>query len=164
MTLPDIDSAHNWGADALEDFEPIFDPSTEIGAALIKPLAADVAQMTHTAIRAVVRFSCTTYTSGTQSQTVLSHDAVWGSSAPVIPTVTQTATGVYVVTWGSTQLDELGATHTLSLRYPLAPTIVGAAGLAWIASMTTNSVTLNTAAAGGTANSLNGASLIVAWI
>ncbi|MFA5186344.1 MAG: hypothetical protein WC551_07715 [Patescibacteria group bacterium] len=146
MTLPAIDSAAAWGADTWTDFEPIVDPTTELPASVAKTIAADTAAMTHTAVRAWVRFLCATYTSGTVACTVVDHDSVWGSATA--PTVDEVAAGQYTITWPASVTDELGAIHTLAIRAPLQPALSGSAtfgiGYAMVFSFTANVINLRT--------------------
>jgi hypothetical protein len=164
VTIPEIDSAANWGADGWTDYEPIVDPTTELSATVARELAADVSGMTHTACRAWVKFACVTYTSGDQTITVSDYDSVWKGATNPAPTVIQSAVGTYTITWPATLYDELGGLHTNNIRAPICPTIVGTtAGFAFVYSHTTNVITIHALSTSMTASSLNGDSMIVAW-
>ena len=164
MPLPDIDSTRNWGADAWENAEPIVEPTTELNADVAREMAADVAAMTHTVTRARVRFQCAALVTAPQPATIWDHESVWGSLAPVAPVVSQTATGLYVLTWNETQTDELGNSHRLNCRFPSRPAIMGSLhGDALIVVFTANSITLQTFNSAGVGDSLDGCQIIVSW-
>jgi|WetSurMetagenome_2_1015567.scaffolds.fasta_scaffold01366_14 hypothetical protein len=168
MPLPGIDSAAlNWGADAWQDAEgeASVDPTTELSASVAKEIAADAAAISHTAIRATLRFLGQTYTSGSQVINVLDYDSVWGSATNVAPTVVQTSVGYYVITWPANVTDELGNSHITNIRFPMAPTVHGAtAGWAHISSFTLNEIRIFAKTAAGADNSLNGDSIVVSWV
>jgi hypothetical protein len=114
--------------------------------------------------RAWVTFTGVTYTTGTQSIPVIDHDAVWGGDVGVLPTVTQSATGIYLVTWPATIEDEIGVTRTLNIRYPHEPsTIDTTLSAAKVSAYTANTMTVRTFNAAGTANALNGIPIHVCW-
>ncbi len=164
MPLPDIDSARTWGADAWNDAEPSVDPSTELSADTAKEIAADVAASTHTQPRALVRFQCKAYAGTPEAMFLVDHDAVWGSIAPVAPTVTQSAPGRYTVMWNPTATDELGNTHTLNCRFPRQPTVIGPTdGRVRILWFSVRSVILQTYLMTGAEDSLEGDTIVVEW-
>lgn len=138
------------------------DPTAEMDAGFGNQELCDVAMMTATANRAWVIFTGVTYTSGTLSVTPDDHDAQWGSSTGVRPTVGETSAGVYVITWAANQTDQLGATRAINIRFPRA-TAYGVDGLrAKVISWTANTVTINTFSS-GSANALNGTKIAVWW-
>lgn len=98
----------------MADYQPVEDASTDQSAAQHNQMTCDVAMMTRMGPRASVTFTGATYTSGTQVLAVTAHRAQWGNAAPVAPTVSQTATGVFIATWPATVTDELGATVSVS--------------------------------------------------
>lgn len=117
MTLPAIDDIDTLGG-VLQNEDPIEDPLTQISAELDNINRANTAMMTHTLVRAMRAFIGGAVP--TDPLTLLVHDAVWGSTAPVKPTVTQSATGVHDVTWPTTVDDELGESHTVNFRNAFA--------------------------------------------
>lgn len=95
------------------DSAPIEDPTTNLSADEWTACAADVAMMTRTALRAWIKFTGATYTSGTQSITIVGRSAMWGASEDVA--VTQTSAGSYSITYPTTIVDETGVSKTLGL-------------------------------------------------
>lgn len=131
--LPDIDTIGTLGG-ALQNFEPVMDPLTDLDAGADNISRGNVAMMTHTAIRAIRSF--VGGNPPTDPSVAIVHDAVWGTG--VKPAVTYSTTGTYNVTFPATVQDELGVSHTVSLRAAIAtasgstPYIVQAARLASI--------------------------------
>lgn len=112
--LPGIDDLDSYGGEKL-DYEPVEDPTTDIGADAWNLIASNVAGMTQTACRAWVAFVGHAATPADPASNV--HGAVWGSSAPVKPTVVKGGTGIYDITWPTEITDELGVEHTVNLRH-----------------------------------------------
>ena len=144
---------------------PVEDPTTEVDAAALNEMAADTSAMTRTTPRAWMSFVGVAYSgSGTDVVAVADHNANWGGAVAVKPTVGQSATGVYLITWPATVVDELGISHSVNIRYPHQPMTVGPTiAYAQITAMTANTMTLKTFNAGGAANALAGVSIFVAW-
>lgn len=163
MTLPARDSAAVWGV-PYADYKPVEDVTTDLSSVAFNEMAADVAMSTHTIGRAIVRFTGTTYTSGTQAITVVDHDALWGSSTGVKPTVVQTSAGRYIATWATTQSDELQVSHTINIRFPRVWFAGATDGNAKVVSWTANTVTLQTSNTSWVANALNANDIFVAWV
>lgn len=164
MTLPDKDSATGTFGAPFTNFHPVEDPTTDMDAGAGNKLIADVAMMTHTVGRAWVRFAGLTLSGGPPDAiTVVDHDALWGSGTSVKPTVSHTATGVYVITWATTQVDELGVSHTLNIKRPMAWALSGDRSNAKVVSFTANTITINTFNDAGAANALNGTTIFVEW-
>lgn len=113
MTIPDTDSVNTYGG-ALNNAGPVEDPTTDRDAGAMNKALASVSGMTHTAVRAIVRF--TAAASG-GAMVLVSHDAVWGNSNSVAPTLGRTGTGIFTITWPSSVTDELTVSHTVALRY-----------------------------------------------
>ncbi len=162
--LPDISSAQSLGATSWADYQPITDPTTEISADILKEIAVNSCAATHTVSRAIVSFQCATYTSGSQSITVIDSDAVWGNLALVLPTVVQTSAGVYVITWPESLHDELGGDHTVNIRFPHNPVVIGSTyGSAMVVSKTAHSITIQAYDIDCVPDSLNGDTIVVSW-
>lgn len=120
MTLPDIDDADTFGgADLVDYVQAPVDSTTDRGANGVNPLVADVAAMTHTAVRAWAQFT----PAGGGAPTVNKSDALWAKTSYTPPTAARTTTGVYTLTWPTQVYDEVpnGAPgyvgpHALNLR------------------------------------------------
>jgi hypothetical protein len=165
LALPDkATGSDNYGT-PYQNERPVEDPTTEPDAGAINEALVDIAGCTRTIVRARVRFPGLTYTSGTQSIPITSHDAVWGSDVGVAPVVTQSATGIYLITWPTTVDDELGDPHTLNIGMPLEPVTIDAAlSRVKVTAFTANTISLAAFDAAGAANALNGIPIFVAWI
>jgi hypothetical protein len=117
MATPDVTDAADYGmpAGGFKDGEGIAveDPTTDQSAAGANVMLNDVAQMTHTALRAWARFTAgaAPAIAGTNG-----HDAMWGSASGVKPVPAKTATGTWTLTWPATVQDQLGNTHNVNLR------------------------------------------------
>jgi len=98
MGLPDATDAGDYGL-PLNDFDFVADPTTELAAALYETMATDVSAMTHVSPRAWVKCNA--------AGAILDHDAVWGDSVAVAPTVTfaGAGTGHYTVQWAASHAD-----------------------------------------------------------
>lgn len=117
MTLPDRDSISTYGG-ALSNYGSVIDPTTDEDAAWRNKYAANVAMMTHTITRGVRSFLGTSggATSVADPSTGFVHDAVWGDSSSVKPSVTHVQTGIYDLVYPSTVTDELAASHSVAIR------------------------------------------------
>lgn len=130
MPLPDVDSLASLGG-ALNNYGVgVLDPTVDRDAAGANPAYADVAAMTHTIMRAWVRFTL----NGTATPVLVAHDANWGNAITVQPTLARTTTGTYTSTWPVTVNDEIpsGAPgyvnpHTVNIRAGFANIRVGSA-------------------------------------
>lgn len=164
MALPDsATGSDNYGT-PYQNERPVEDPTTEPDAAAVNEALVDTAACTRMVPRAWVKFSGLTYTSGSQSITVADHDANWGGSDGVKPTIVQNPEGTYVVTWPTTVNDELGDPHTINIRWPEEPQTVDATlSRVKVSAFTANTITLKTFNAAGSANSLNGIPVNVVW-
>ncbi len=120
MTLPDVDSVDNYGG-ILANYAPVEDPTTDQDADAMNVMKASVAGVTHTVARAWARFkSGDGFVVAPEFTATNSHDANWGSDLSVRPALARTGVGVYTLTWPSTVTDELGANHSLNLRWVFA--------------------------------------------
>ena len=117
MTLPDRDALSTYGG-ALDNYGQMTDPTTDEDAAWRNKYVANVAMMTHTVTRAVRSFLGTSggATSIADPSTGFIHDAVWGDSSTVKPSVTHVQTGIYDIVYPSTVSDELAADHSVVVR------------------------------------------------
>lgn len=115
--LPDRDSLSSYGG-AMQNYAEPVDPTTDEDAAHRNLYAMNVAAMTHSATRAARSFLGTTGggTAIADPSSGFIHDAVWGDTSDVKPSVTHVATGTYDAIWPSTVNDELNESHTLNVR------------------------------------------------
>lgn len=157
MPLPNASTIDTYGGQKADAW-PVEDPATTASAANWNDAISDVAGMTHTAVRARIRWTGATYTSGTMTMTIESRDAVWGNAETV--TVTQTAAGVYVLTYPSTITDALGVTRAVSFVDVASVKVASSPPRAWYADVTSpNVVTIHTTDLAGSANACNGQSI-----
>jgi hypothetical protein len=164
MPLPDKDSASGTFGIPFTDAHAVEDPTTDQSADQYNQMGCDVAMMTHTVPRAWVQFVGATISGGPPDAiTVVDHDAVWGSGSGVKPTVSHTAASIYIITWATTQVDELGDTHTLNIRKPRAWALIPDRSDARVAAFTANTITVRTFTDSGVANALNGVTIFVEW-
>lgn len=112
--LPEVDGIATYGG-ALANYQPPEDPTTDEDAAWRNLYVMNVAGMTHTLVRAMRSFLGNATTPGDPS-TGFVHDSVWGSDNGVKPTVVNSGTGIYDLTWPTTVTDELGGVHTINFQ------------------------------------------------
>jgi hypothetical protein len=164
MSLPDKATLADTYGGPYTNERPVEDPTTELDGDAASELMNDVAACTRTVTRAWVAFTGATYTSGSQALTVTDHDANWGSATGVKPTVVQTATGIILITWPATIVDEIGVTRTLNIRCPGKPvTIDVTLSSGQVSAKTANTLSLRLFNAAGAANALNGITVIASW-
>lgn len=139
------------------------DPTTDWDAAGANKMISDAAQMTQTAIRAIVAMTL----NGTSAPVLVSHAAMWGNAPGVAPTLAYGgSTGVYTATWAANQVDAFGNAIALNFRYALHPTVTDAAfgGIVRAARTAPNVVTLYSFNSSGAATTLTGVNIVVAVI
>lgn len=104
MNLPaTIDPETDLGL-PFENATEVADPNTDVSATFYETLCITVAAMSHTAPRAWAIVSAAA--SGSTTGVLLrDHDAMWGDTNAVKPTVTRTATGAYTVAWAASYQD-----------------------------------------------------------
>ncbi len=93
-------------ADAL----PIEDVTTQVSSSEYNRVCEDVAQMTHTSVRAEFTF----VVGAALHPTLTNFRSHWGNSLAQQPTVTRTAAGLYTVTFPSSYTDALGHVEAVS--------------------------------------------------
>jgi hypothetical protein len=91
------------------DKSVVTNPTTQCAANHFDRLIEDAAQLTRTSTKVDVRFQ-TTATAGPVAVTVVSGQTQWGTGSGLYPTISKTATGTYVATYGATQDDGLVGT------------------------------------------------------
>jgi len=164
LALPDEATLSDTYGGPYTNERPVEDPTTELDASAASEALADIAAATRMVPRAWVKFLGLTYTAGSQSIPVDDHNATWGGSAGVEPVIVQTATGIYLITWPATVIDEILVTRTLNIRYPHEPvTIDTALSRGKVAAFTANTISLRTFDAAGAANSLNTIPIYCSW-
>lgn len=158
---------------ALADYASVVDPTTDEGARFRNRYACDGAMMMHTAFRAFVSFVTVNGANPTDPAADV-HDALWGSTNTVKPTVARTGEGVWTATWPTTVTDALtaetaakggGVTHTVSFRRAIASTqpVGGVLTHARAIVTASNVVTVYGYLANGTADDIPGATIDV-WV
>jgi hypothetical protein len=113
MALPDSATYDTYGG-AKTNYAPVEDYSTDEDAADRNEYVADVAGMTHTAVRCWRRFLGNAVTPTDPGSNVF--DNVWGNDLADKPTVARTGAGVYTVTYPATIVDDNGTTRSINLR------------------------------------------------
>jgi hypothetical protein len=103
--LPNVASIANYDAPK-DDYSPPRDPTVDRTAAGTNPQAADTAAMTHTALRAWVRFE----PQGDGTPTLVSFDAMWNNGNNAAPVVAWVGGGEWTITFPATVFDEIPAT------------------------------------------------------
>jgi len=86
-------------------------PETQMAASKANRLMEDAAQMSRTAIRAMVTFATD---DGSSEPVVVTHWSVWGSGNAQKPIVTRSAAGKYTITYASSFTDALDVEETLA--------------------------------------------------
>jgi hypothetical protein len=116
MTLPNQADPDTYGMPdgGWTNYDPLVDPTTDVDAENGGNDAfADIAAMTHTAVRGWARF--TAGTSPTLA-TPNGSEAVWGNQSPVVPVPAHVTTGEYTLTFPTTVTDNMNVTYTVNLR------------------------------------------------
>lgn len=155
MVLPDNDDYASLGG-GITNAYPVANPQTDIDAAKLCKLIANVASMVGTSWRAWALVDLSTIA-------IASHGSQWGDDLSVKPVPSKLSTGVYAITWPTSIVDDLGASHTLALRAAARPGVVSATLYhAQIASVVANVVTFNVWNAAGALAYPSPASVFVA--
>ena len=106
--LPGVASLSTYGG-AKNDLSAPVDSTTDRSANGVNPAYADIAAMSHCAVRAFVRFQ----PNGTSAPTLPAtnpYDSVWNANASnAAPVVARSTTGTYTITQPSTVFDEIPA-------------------------------------------------------
>lgn len=93
------------------DSAPSRNPQSELSAANVNRFLEDLSQLSRTCVRAHVKF---TTTAAPGAATVVSRKTLWGDSVSFDPVVTNTGTGIYLVSFPAEFTDGLGVDETLS--------------------------------------------------
>lgn len=139
----------------------VFDTTVQQSSIYDNRLHEDAAQMTRTALKARVRWTCST-TSGpiAVSSAVIFGASQMGVGSAQKPTISKTTTGVYVITYPTQWTDGLGSVEPILFDDGIA-TIRGATdGRARIVSVASNVVTVNVYDASGALSDLGGTGIV----
>jgi hypothetical protein len=102
MSLPSkLDPTQDFGL-PMSDYAPVANPETDVSYYQLENMAIGVAGMSHTAPRAWVVVSGAAASAGLMLR---DHDAVWGDTDAVKPTIARSATGAYTITWSTSYVD-----------------------------------------------------------
>ncbi len=142
-----------------DDAGPVENPQTDFAAESANYLLEDSAQMTNTAIRAMVSFA-----PAATDPVVVDHDSLWGSGDAQKPTIARGIAGIYVVTWPTTMTDGLDEVETLALRYAFCELQTESNYTARIASRSANAVIVRCRDAAGTLSDLSSAELVQVFV
>lgn len=168
--LPDISSFDDYG-NAIANYSPVTDPTTDEDAKFRNRYVADTSAMVRTSPKAFVRFVAVDGAAPTDPATYV-HDAQWGNAVGVKPTVARTGEGTWTVTFPTTVNDALtlldaslggGVTHSVSIRFAVAQaTAVSGVLKHAVAEVTSaNVVTVRGFLANGTADDIAGSTITV---
>jgi|SRR3972149_2144532 len=97
------------------DAHPVSNPESQVAAGEWNREAEDLAQLTRTKAKAIVKFNTTAVAAPVVYAAVdVSHMSVWGSGDSTKPTVTKTAQGRYTVAYAASYNDGLAVSETVS--------------------------------------------------
>lgn len=123
---------------------PPQDPTTDMDASSWNQAACDVGMMTQTAW--LCRASFIGY--GPANAVVIAqHQALWGNTVGVIPTVVRLGVGTYTLTWPTSVVDQLGVSRTIAFN-TVAAFLSGGFGKIRAELTAPNQVTVYTATVG----------------
>jgi hypothetical protein len=105
---------NNYGG-VFVDAEAVGDPSSEIAARIDNRIHEDVAQMTRVTGRVRVKFTTSAAVAPVSITPHTDGRTVWGAGASFDPTISKTATGVYLITFATTYDDALVGTTSNSV-------------------------------------------------
>lgn len=161
MSLPNSSSGSTYGALAKVNYQnlPPADPTTDWDNTALAPAIEDVANLTQTAPRIIVRMTLAT----TTGALVLNNwFAVWQNATGTSPVLARTGTGVFTITLPTNVSDEysqsLGNPSVIpvNLIAPIGNVIEGTTPGFVNVSCSTNVITVHTFNASGSANDLAG--------
>lgn len=113
MSLPDSNSFNSLGGE-LQDYAPVTDPTTDLSAEASNEMRCDVAAMTRTATRAIVKF---TVSGGAVTIANTDFEAVYGNSLTYKPSGVVNGNGDYTITFPATVNDARGIEHDVNFKY-----------------------------------------------
>ena len=115
MTLPNVDTIESYGG-LKEDYGiAVVNSETDRAAADANRCYSNVAMATHTNIRAWVQF---TSAATTEACAIVTHDALWGNSSFVSPTISRASQGTFDITWPAEVVPETAeAAIPINIRF-----------------------------------------------
>lgn len=159
MTLPAKDSFSTYGGFKF-DFIAVVDPTTDRSADEMNAALASLSMLTRTPVKAMVQFDGYAGT-----PTVAFHEAIWGNTSDLKPTVTRNSAGNYTITWPSTVIDPLNVTQTVILKSGWANVEAGAgAFFVGVTIVGNNSATLITRNSGGSAADIGASYKVTVYV
>lgn len=144
-----------------EDFTAVEDPTTDRSADEVNLAFDTVAMLSQTTMQARVQFLAGA------NPTIVSHRALWGSSVAIVPLVSHSMTGQYVVTWPAsvdTGLDNVPVNLSVGKGYFSSGSISPSAtpcGFVNVDRVTANVFKVYTFNSSGVAHSMTGSKLNV---
>ncbi len=141
------------------DAGTVENPQTDFAAEKANQVLEHTAQMTNTAIRAMVSFA-----PAATDPVVIDHDSLWGSGEAQKPTITRGIAGVYLVSWPEDMTDGLDETETLALRYAWCELDTESNYRAHISSRIANAVVVRCRDASGNLSDLSAAELVQVFV
>jgi hypothetical protein len=152
--LPDTLSADDCGLPK-SNRSFVANPTTDLSYEEYESAAVGVMAQSHTAFRAHVLVDA----DASGGETITTHDAVWGGTVGVKPTLARTGAGVYTITW-TASYDDLNPTparvvsHATNIRFAQATIAENAAGMI-ACTWTANVLTVRTWNAAGAATDID---------
>jgi hypothetical protein len=142
------------------DALPVEDPETQLASDAFNALAEDTAQLTRTALRAIVRFA----TDAAPNLAVQGAVSVWGSTSAHRPTVTRNNVGVYSILYPLSFPDANGVEEEVSFLFAQASIDGVTPGHARILMIAANLVIIHVFDASWTLSDLGAGTPIVVWL
>lgn len=152
---------------AYVDARVVKNPQCEMAASKGNRLLEDVAQLTATGFRAMVRFTTTaTVAPVAYAAASVTYRSFWGSGDSVKPAVAKTGTGLYTVTFASSYNDgllieaetvALEAAHCTLQGSTLAPP-------PQVTALSSTVVSLTVMTSAFAASDLSGAAIVTVWV
>ena len=159
MTLPAKDSFSTYGG-VKEDFIDVVDPTTDRSAVEVNTAFASLSMLTRTTVKAAVQFD-----GYAGVPTVAWHEALWGNTSALKPTVTRNSAGNYTITWAATITDPLDDTQSVVLKSGWANVEAGAgAFFTGVTIVGNNAATLITRNSAGTAADIGTAYKVTVFV
>ncbi len=123
MTLPNVDTVETYGGLLVDYGIGVVNSETDRAAENANRAYANVAMATHTNVRAWARF---TAAATTGAMVLQAHDALWGNTSFVVPTLSRSTQGVFDITWPTSVTPETAETAIpINIRCVGAPNVEG---------------------------------------
>lgn len=114
---PDVATLINDLGGVLSNYSNVEDATTDLDASFDNNSRCMAAMMSHTAPRSWARV---TTAATTAAMVLVKHDAMWGNSLGVAPTIARVSLGTFTITYPASVNDELSVAHTVNLRWASA--------------------------------------------